>query len=279
MTVLSGEMGTSFGGVKHLEAYSRKREKQLFLMAMLENIKFTYINNPPVAEVISHQKRAGKDQKLSKSDVVIDISELRLKNQDVKKPDYRLSYVYEKPKSANEGLSQKIEEMEQALESLKMMPSAGEQTADRLRILKEKLQALKFALMLMGPQEAKSMARTIAGIVKELASIAKDLDSNVNVRVSNVSALALSVPIMDSALEGESQVSQSGLSLNIYPGADSLDRSTMELFNEVKNLLNHAMGMIKSKLTQSDDESKKLSSILAQDLKVQFFDKDAPLIV
>ncbi len=54
-------------------------------MAMLENIKFTYINNPPVAEVISHQKRAGKDQKLSKSDVVIDISELRLKNQDVKK--------------------------------------------------------------------------------------------------------------------------------------------------------------------------------------------------
>jgi hypothetical protein len=42
----------------------------------------------------------------------------------------------------------------------------------------------------------------------------------------------------------------------------------MELFNEVKNLLNHAMGMIKSKLTQSDDESKKLSSILAQDLKV-----------
>jgi hypothetical protein len=74
-------------------------------------------------------------------------------------------------------------------------------------------------------------------------------------------------------------VSQSGLSLNIYPGADSLDRSTMELFNEVKNLLNHAMGMIKSKLTQSDDESKKLSSILAQDLKVQFFDKDAPLIV
>jgi hypothetical protein len=279
MTVLSGEMGTSFGGVKHLEAYSRKREKQLFLMAMLENIKFTYINNPPVAEVISHQKRAGKDQKLSKSDVVIDISELRLKNQDVKKPDYRLSYVYEKPKSANEGLSQKIEEMEQALESLKMMPSAGEQTADRLRILKEKLQALKFALMLMGPQEAKSMARTIAGMVKELASIAKDLDSNVNVRVSNVSALALSVPIMDSALEGESQVSQSGLSLNIYPGADSLDRSTMELFNEVKNLLNHAMGMIKSKLTQSDDESKKLSSILAQDLKVQFFDKDAPLIV
>jgi hypothetical protein len=133
--------------------------------------------------------------------------------------------------------------------------------------------------MLMGPKEAKSMARTIAGMVKELASIAKDLDSNVNVRVSNVSALALSVPIMDSALEGESQVSQSGLSLNIYPGADSLDRSTMELFNEVKNLLNHAMGMIKSKLTQSDDESKKLSSILAQDLKVQFFDKDAPLIV
>jgi len=271
MTVLSGEMGTSFGGVKHLEAYSRKREKQLFLMAMLENIKFTYINNPPVAEVISHQKRAGKDQKLSKSDVVIDISELRLKNQDVKNTDSRLSYVYEKPKSANEGLSQKIEEMEQALETLKMMPSAGEQTADRLRILKEKLQALKFALMLMGPQEAKSMARTIAGMVKELASIAKDLESNANARVSNVTALSLGVPIMDSALEGESQVSQSGPSLNIYPGADSLDRSTMELFNEVKNLLNHAMGMIKSKLTQSDDESKKLSSILAQDLKVQFF--------
>jgi hypothetical protein len=30
MTVLSGEVGTSFGGVKHLEAYSRKRKATLF---------------------------------------------------------------------------------------------------------------------------------------------------------------------------------------------------------------------------------------------------------